>query len=117
VSVPRCVSTQVYKYLGGAVEGVGVQHRLDHDERLRQVVSVELVSVVRALVRTVVEHLEERRAAQVEHELKTKQVTKSARDHLQVTRSATGNLEVIYRSPRGHIQVTRSSTGPLQVPQ
>lgn len=62
--------TQVYRYLRRAVEGVGVEHRLDHDERLRQVLPVEVVSVIRALVRTVVEHLQERRTPQVEHELK-----------------------------------------------
>lgn len=60
----------MYRYLRRAVEGVGVEHRLDHDERLRQVLPVEVVSVIRALVRTVVEHLQERRTPQVEHELK-----------------------------------------------
>lgn len=69
--------TQVYRYLRRTVEGVGVEHRLDHDERLRQVLPVEVMSVIRALVRTVVEHLQERRTPQVEHELKHKHASAS----------------------------------------
>lgn len=40
------VCVQEYQNLGGSVEGVGVEHGLDHDERLRQVLSVELMSVI-----------------------------------------------------------------------
>lgn len=47
-------------HLRWAVEGVSVQDWLDHDEGLGQVLPVELVAVVGALVRTVVEHLEKR---------------------------------------------------------
>lgn len=42
---------------------------MDHDEGLGQVLPVKLVAVVGALVRTVVEHLQEGRSTQVEHEL------------------------------------------------
>lgn len=62
----------VWVYLRRAVEGVGVQHRLDHDQGLGQVLSVEVVSVVGTLVRTVVKHLQEGRSPQVEHELQDK---------------------------------------------
>lgn len=58
-------------HLGRSVEGVGVEDGLDHDEGLSQVLSVEVMSVVGALVWAVVEHLQERRAPQVEHELRT----------------------------------------------
>lgn len=52
-----CVSAV---HLRWAVEGVSIQDRLDHDKGLGQVLPVELVAVVGALVRTVVEHLQER---------------------------------------------------------
>lgn len=68
---PRPLGARRRADLGGSVEGVGVENGLDHDERLGQVLPVEVVSVVGALVRTVVEHLQERRAPQVEHELWT----------------------------------------------
>ena len=51
------------------MERVGVEDGLDHDERLGQVLPHEVVPVVGRLVRTVVEHLQERRPPQVEHEL------------------------------------------------
>lgn len=57
------------EHLWGAVEGVGVEDWLDHDEGLGQVLPVELVAVVGALVRTVVEYLQEGRPTQVEHKL------------------------------------------------
>lgn len=57
------------RYLRWAIEGVGVQDRLDHDEGLGQVLPVEMVSVIGTLIRTVVEHLQERGAPQMEHEL------------------------------------------------
>ena len=66
-------------HLRGSVERVRVQHRLDHDEGLRQVLPVEVMSVIRTLIRTVVEHLQERRAPQVEHELPTRTHTRSVR--------------------------------------
>lgn len=56
-------------YLWRPVEGISIENRLNHDESLSQVLSVELMSVVRTLIWTVVEHLQERRAPQVEHEL------------------------------------------------
>ena len=56
-------------HLGRAVEGVGVEDGLDHDQTLGHVFPVQLVAVVRGLVRTVVEHLQELRPPQVEHEL------------------------------------------------
>lgn len=65
---------QVYVYLRWSVERISVEHRLDHDESLSQVLSVELMSVIRTLIWTVVEHLQEWRAPQVEHELEKKQV-------------------------------------------
>lgn len=52
-----CVSAL---HLRWAVEGVSVQDRLDHDEGLGQVLPVELVAIVGALVRAVVKHLQER---------------------------------------------------------
>ena len=51
------------------VEGVGVEDGLDHDQALGHVLLVELVPVVGGLVGTVVEHLQELRPPQVEHEL------------------------------------------------
>ena len=56
-------------HLRRAVEGVGIEDGLDHDQTLRHIFLVQLVAVVRGLVRTVVEHLQERRPPQVEHEL------------------------------------------------
>lgn len=52
-----------------SIEGVGVEDGLDHDEGLRQVLPDKVVPVVGRLVRAVVEHLQERRPPQVEHEL------------------------------------------------
>lgn len=51
------------------MERVGVQDGLDHDERLGQVLLDKVVSVVGTLIWAVVEHLQERRPAQVEHKL------------------------------------------------
>ena len=56
-------------HLWRSMERVGVEDGLDHDERLGQVLPHEVVPVVGRLVRTVVEHLQERRPPQVEHEL------------------------------------------------
>lgn len=67
-----CVHVKIYvsaKHLRWAVEGISIQDWLDHDEGLSQVLPVELVAVVGALVRTVVKHLQEGRPTQVEHEL------------------------------------------------
>lgn len=55
-----------------AMERVGVENGLDHDEWLREVLPHKVVSVVGRLVRTVVEHLQERRSPQMEHKLKAK---------------------------------------------
>lgn len=57
------------RYLWRSVEGVSVENRLDHDESLSQVLPVEMMSVIRTLIWTVVEDLEEWRTPQVEHEL------------------------------------------------
>lgn len=62
-----CAHTHLWR----PVEGVGVENRLDHNESLGQVLPVEVVPVVGALVRAVVEDLQERRTPQVEHELGT----------------------------------------------
>ena len=59
----------VASHLWGTTEGVGVEDGLDHHQRLSHVFSVELVAVVRTLVWTVVENLEELRASKMEHEL------------------------------------------------
>lgn len=56
-------------HLRRPVEGVGVEDRLDHDQGLGQVLAHKVVSVIRRLVRAVVEHLQEGRPPQVEHEL------------------------------------------------
>ena len=61
-----------WTHLRGAVEGVGVEDRLDHDQRLSHVFPVQLVPVVGALVRTVVEDLKELRPAEMKHELRKK---------------------------------------------
>lgn len=58
-------------HLRRSVEGVCVEDGLDHDEGLSQILSVEVMSVVGTLIGAVVEHLQERRAPQVEHELQT----------------------------------------------
>ena len=52
-----------------ALEPVGHERGLDHDQRAVHVLAVEHVAVVGGLVGRVVEHLEELAAAQVEHEL------------------------------------------------
>jgi len=55
---------------GGAVEAVAVQDRLDHDQTLCQVFPHQNVSVIRRLVRTVIEHLQKLGTPQVVHELR-----------------------------------------------
>lgn len=52
------------------MEGVRVEDGLDHDERLSEVLPDKVVPVVGRLVRAVVEHLQEGRPPQVEHELR-----------------------------------------------
>ena len=52
-----------------AIEGVCIEDGLDHDQALCHVLLVELVAIVGGLIWTVVEHLQELRPAQVEHEL------------------------------------------------
>ena len=56
-------------HLWRAIEGVCIEDGLDHDEALCHVLLVEFVAIVGGLIRTVVEHLQELRPAQVEHEL------------------------------------------------
>lgn len=51
------------------MEGVGIENGLDHDEGLGQILPGKVVSVIRRLVGTVVEHLKKWRSSQVEHEL------------------------------------------------
>lgn len=70
-----CVCVCENTHLWRPVEGVGVEDRLNHDEGLSQVLPVEVMSVVGALIRTVVEDLQERRTPQVEHELETEKKT------------------------------------------
>mmetsp|Transcript_15757 Transcript_15757/g.50813 ORF Transcript_15757/g.50813 Transcript_15757/m.50813 type:complete len:418 (+) Transcript_15757:875-2128(+) len=55
---------------GRALEGVGEQRGLDHDERIGRVFARKDEAVVRGLVRRVAKDLQELRAAQVEHELR-----------------------------------------------
>lgn len=56
--------------LGGTMETVAVQDRLDHDEALTQVFPVEHVPVESGLVGAVVEYLQELRPTEVEHKLR-----------------------------------------------
>jgi len=51
------------------VEGVRVEDGLHHDQGLGQVLPDKVMSVVGGLIRAVVEHLQEGRPPQVEHEL------------------------------------------------
>lgn len=51
------------------MEGVRVEDGLDHDEGLGEVLPDEVVPVIGRLVGAVVEHLQEGRPPQVEHEL------------------------------------------------
>lgn len=53
-----------------SIKAVCVEDGLDHDERLSEVLPHELVPVVGALVWAVVEHLQEWRPPQMEHELR-----------------------------------------------
>lgn len=53
-----------------SIEGVWVEDGLDHDQGLREVLPDEVVPVIGRLVRAVVEHLQEGRPPQVEHELR-----------------------------------------------
>jgi len=55
-----------------AIERVAVEDRLDHDQRLGEVLAHQHVSVECGLVGRVVEDLQELRAAQVVHELREK---------------------------------------------
>lgn len=59
----------LHVYLWRPVERVRIQDGLYHYQRLCQVLSHELVSVIGAFIRTVVEHLQERRPPQMKHEL------------------------------------------------
>lgn len=62
-------STTPETYFWWSTEGVSIENRLYHDQRLGDVLSVQLVAIVGALIRAVVEHLQELGPAQVEHEL------------------------------------------------
>lgn len=64
------MNKQQCDYLWGSVEGVRIQNWLNHDERLSKILSHKMVSVVGALIGTVVEYLKEWRPPQMEHELK-----------------------------------------------
>ena len=55
-----------------ATESVTVQDRLDHNQSLCYILTVQHVPIVSGLIRTVIEHLEERRPAQMEHKLRIK---------------------------------------------
>lgn len=59
----------IYNHLWRAVERVRVEDGLYHYQRLRQILTHKMMSVVGRLVRTVIEHLQERGSPQVEHEL------------------------------------------------
>lgn len=58
-----------------AMKGVGVKDGLHHDERLCQVLPDKVVPVIRRLIWTVVEHLQEGRPPQVEHKLQVRNKT------------------------------------------
>ena len=84
---------------------------MHHNKRLCYIFFVEFVAIVGALIRTVVEHLEELRAAKVEHELHQYVcVCVCVCDHLKVNQSlpsvlcTTTNLwierEVLCKSER-----------------
>lgn len=53
----------------GSVEGVSIQNGLNHDETLGQILTIQTSSIERRLIRRIVEHLQELRTTQVEHEL------------------------------------------------
>lgn len=59
----------IYIHLWRAVERVWVEDGLYHYQRLCQILTHKMMSVVGRLVRTVIEHLQERGSPQVEHEL------------------------------------------------
>lgn len=63
---------RVSNHLWRAVERVGVEDGLYHYERLRQILTHEMMPVVGRLIRTVIEHLQEWGSPQVEHELSKK---------------------------------------------
>lgn len=79
-----------------SVEGVGVEHGLDHDEGLGQVLPVEVVSVVGAFIRTVVKDLKKRGAPQVEHELQRK-----GQNMLEKKAQTSGHKVISRTSPEG----------------
>lgn len=56
--------------LWGAVERVGIQDGLDHDEGLGEVLPGKVVPIIRRLVRAIVEDLKEWRPSKMEHELR-----------------------------------------------
>jgi hypothetical protein len=62
------VSARITDRCRRAVESVRRERGLDHRERVDAVLAVELLAVVRRLVRAVVEHLQELRPPKVEHE-------------------------------------------------
>ena len=79
-------STQL-AYLRRSIERVGVEDGLHHHQRLSDIFTVELITIVGTLVRAVVEHLEELGPSQVEHELcvcgcEGGEVVQSGRDSL-----------------------------------
>ena len=62
--------THMYTHLWWPTEGVCVEYGLYHDQRLSDVLAVQLVTIVSTLIRTVVKHLQELRPPQMKHELR-----------------------------------------------
>ena len=83
-SDPSQDTTPESTHLRRSTEGVGVEDGLYHDQGLSDVFPVQLVPVVSAFVRAVVEHLEELRSTKVEHELEEKGQIKLSHKHREV---------------------------------
>lgn len=90
----------MHVYLWRTVEGVRVQDGLYHYQRLGQVLPHELVSVIAAFIRTVVEHLQEWRSSQVEHELRKEHavifpISLCCEGHSDITAHVSGSLRYV----------------------
>lgn len=68
-NIKCAVGEELDVYLWWPAERVRIQDGLYHYQRLGQVLSHILVSVIGAFIRTVVEHLQEWRPPQMEHKL------------------------------------------------
>lgn len=82
-----------------SVEGVRVEDGLDHDEGLGEVLPDEVVPVIGRLIWAVVEHLQERRPPQVEHELRERRGYQHGR--ISLTENKTKCLPGDGNAPEG----------------